>query len=129
VAIEQAVDEVKIAWSAAAGADRDFAGKVSLGAGGESSHFFMPYVEPIDLSILADGVREAVEGVAGDSVDSFYACFDEGLYEYFGYGFRHLGASFRLSGPGGTLDATERFDSRLEGTDFGFFASGRMLFG
>jgi len=76
VAIEQAVDEMEIAWSAAAGADSDLAGKVSLGARGKSGHFFMPHVEPIDLSVFTDGVGEAVEGVARDAVDSFHACFD-----------------------------------------------------
>src|SRR5271156_2114625 len=87
---------MEIAWSAAACTDGDLAGKVSLGARGEGGHFFVPYVEPIDLSILADSVGETVEGGAGDSVDSLYACFDQGLDEYFGYSFRHMGASFRF---------------------------------
>jgi hypothetical protein len=76
MAIEQAINEVKVAWPATACADGNLAGEMCLGARGESSHFFMPYVEPIDLFVFTDRIREAVEGVAGDSVDSFYACFD-----------------------------------------------------
>jgi hypothetical protein len=80
-------------------------------------------VEPIDVFAFADGVGEAVEGIAGNSVDSFYAGFDQGLDKYFGYGFRHMEVSLHLE-LRCILDATERFDSRLERRDFGFFSRG-----
>ncbi len=73
MAIEETVDEMEVAWSAASGADGDLTGKVSLGARGKSSHFLMPYVEPVNLFVLADGVGEAIEGVARNAVDSFHA--------------------------------------------------------
>src|SRR5882672_8496713 len=43
VAIEQAVDEVQVAWSAASSADSQFAGQVGLGAGGEGGDLLVPH--------------------------------------------------------------------------------------
>ena len=70
MAIEKTVDEVKIARSAAAGADRELAGQVRFGARGEGRHFLVAHVNPLDFRLPANGVREAVEAVANDSVYS-----------------------------------------------------------
>ena len=73
MAIEKAVYEVKIAWSAAAGADRELAGQVRFGARREGSHLLVAHVNPLDFRLPANGVREAVEAVANDSVYSLNA--------------------------------------------------------
>ena len=50
MAIEQAIDEVKIARAATACAHSDLSGKMSLRTGGKRGHLFMPHVQPFDLS-------------------------------------------------------------------------------
>jgi hypothetical protein len=56
MAIEEAVDEVKIARPAAAGTYRNVPRKVSFRAGGECGGLFMPYMQPLDLFALPDDV-------------------------------------------------------------------------
>jgi hypothetical protein len=60
---------------ATARAHSDFTGKVSFGARRESGYLFMPYMEPFNLFVFADGVSQAIQGVTRNSVDSFYARF------------------------------------------------------
>ena len=55
MAIEQAVDEVQIARAATAGADRELAGQMRLGARGEGRHFLVADVNPLDLRLAANG--------------------------------------------------------------------------
>ena len=57
VAIEEAIDEVKIARTATTGAHRDLSCKVSLRTGGKRRHLFMPYMQPFDLFAFPDNVR------------------------------------------------------------------------
>ena len=73
LAIEEAVDEVKIARTATTGAHRDLSCKVSLRTGGKRRHLFMPYVQPFDLFAFPDDVRQPVQGIANYPVDPFYA--------------------------------------------------------
>ena len=70
MAIEKTIDEVKIARSAAAGTDRERPGQVRFGARGEGRHFLVAHVNPLDFRLPANGVREAVEAVANNSVYS-----------------------------------------------------------
>ena len=54
MAIEEAVDEVKIARPATAGTYRNVPRKVSFRAGGECGGLFMPHMQPLDLFALPD---------------------------------------------------------------------------
>jgi hypothetical protein len=73
MAIEEAVDEVKIARAATARAHRELSGKMSLRAGGKRGYLFMPYMQPFDLFALPDDVGQPVQGVANHPVDPFHA--------------------------------------------------------
>jgi hypothetical protein len=50
VTIKQAIDEVQIAWSAAACAYRELSRQMRFGAGGEGGYLLVPDVKPLDLA-------------------------------------------------------------------------------
>src|ERR1700756_4914437 len=72
VAIEEPVDQVQIAGSAATRAYRQLARQVRLGTGGERSGLLVAHMHPVDLSLPADRVRKPVEAVADDAVDALH---------------------------------------------------------
>ena len=74
MAIEQAVDEMEVAWSATSGADGDFSGQMGFRAGGEGRDLFMPDVNPLDLSLAANRIGEAVQAVTDNAVDALDPC-------------------------------------------------------
>jgi hypothetical protein len=65
--VEQPVDQMQIARSAAAGAHREIAGQMRLGTRGEGGHFFVPDVHPLDVTAAAHDVSDAVEAIADDA--------------------------------------------------------------
>jgi hypothetical protein len=68
--IEQSIDEVQIAGSAAACADGEFSRQMRLGAGRECGDLLMAYVEPLDLAVAAHGIGQSIEAVADDAIDA-----------------------------------------------------------
>src|SRR3954469_22633223 len=68
MAVIQSVDQVQIARSATAGAYRQASGEVSFRSRGKCCDFFMPRMYPLDLVLLADGVSDPVQRIAGDTV-------------------------------------------------------------
>jgi hypothetical protein len=89
-AIEEAVDEMQIAGSAAPRTDRELSGQVRLGAGGEGSGLLVSHMQPLDLALPADRVGEAVEAVADDTVDALDAGRGEGFDELISDGLHGL---------------------------------------
>ncbi len=83
VAVEEAVDEVQVAGTAAGGADGERAGEVGFGSGGEGSDLFVADVRPLEGAIFADSVGEAVEGISRKAVDAFDACVLEAFHDDF----------------------------------------------
>ena len=77
--VEQAVDEVKVAGTAAAGADRELSREVGLGAGREGGVLFMAKVNPLDGFHTAQRIGEAVQRISYDAVDALDARLGEGL--------------------------------------------------
>src|ERR1700733_7981577 len=80
MAVEQAVDEVQIARAATAGAHRERPGQVGLGAGGEGTDFLVPDMDPFDLALPAQRVRQSVQAVANDAIDALDARRGQNLY-------------------------------------------------
>src|SRR5262249_50081848 len=68
MAVEQAVDEMQIAWSAAAGADRKLTREMRLAGSGKRRDLLVPHMNPFDLALMAQRVGEPVETVADDSI-------------------------------------------------------------
>jgi hypothetical protein len=52
---------------------------MGVGAGGERRGFLVSYVNPARILSPPDRVRDAVERVSGDSIDSFYSGARQGF--------------------------------------------------
>ena len=70
--IIQSVDQVQVAGTATACAYRQLARQLRLGAGRKGSRLFVPVMDPFDLLISSQFIRNAVEGIPYHSVDAAY---------------------------------------------------------
>ena len=68
--VEQTVDQVQVAWAAAAGADRRLPGQRRIGRRRECGGLLVTDVLPTDFAGAPDRVGEAVEAVTGEAVDA-----------------------------------------------------------
>src|SRR6516225_11396521 len=62
---------MQVAWSAAAGADRELTREMGLATGGERRDLLVPDVNPFDLALASQRVGQPVEAVADDAVNAF----------------------------------------------------------
>jgi hypothetical protein len=69
MAIEQPVDEMQIAWSAASRANSKLARQMRFSTRGERRDLLVPDVDPFDLASATKGVRQAIETITDDTVD------------------------------------------------------------
>nr|GEU28584.1 hypothetical protein [Tanacetum cinerariifolium] len=70
LAVEQAVNQVQVAGTAAARAHGQLAGEVRIGAGCKGSAFLVAHVDPGDALLAAQRVRETIERIAHHAVDA-----------------------------------------------------------
>src|ERR1700761_7790319 len=89
LAIEQPIDQMQIAGTAAAGAHGKVAGEMSFGPRRESGSLLMAHVDPIDRFSSPQRIGNAVEGVADHTVDAFDASLLEGFNQVFGCSLAH----------------------------------------
>lgn len=68
--IVEAIDEVKIARTAGAGADSETAGDLGFSSSRESCDFLMADMNPFDVAGLAQRLGQPVEAVADDTVNA-----------------------------------------------------------
>jgi hypothetical protein len=87
--VKQTVDEVQIAGTAASRAYREFAGQMRLSSRRKRCNLLVPDMEPLDLAMPADGVRQTVEAVANNPVDALNPCGGKCLDELVRYGLCH----------------------------------------
>ena len=73
MAVEQAVDQVQVARTTAAGAHGQLAGQMRLGARREGRALLMAHVDPLDRLLSPQRIGEAVQGVADNAVDALNA--------------------------------------------------------
>ncbi len=83
VGLEHAVDEMQAAGPARAGAGRELARQVGLGARGECRRFLMPHMDPLDVAAV-NGVGDMVERVSDDAVAMLDARVLKGFDDEFG---------------------------------------------
>src|SRR5277367_5063301 len=83
LAIEQTVDQMQVARTAAAGADRKASGEMGLCSRCESGGLFVAHVDPVNRLPSSQRVGKAVERIADNSINPFHAgllkCFDKEL--------------------------------------------------
>src|SRR5580658_5094911 len=99
MAVEQSVDQMQIARSAAAGAYREITCQMGFCAGREGGHFFVPNVHPLDISATAHDIRQAVEAIADDAEYALHTGRHQGIYELIRHGPSHLCCSLSLLRP------------------------------
>src|ERR1700757_2704137 len=85
---------MQIPRTAASGADRQFAREMRFGTSRERGRLLMAHVDPLNLRACAHRIRDAVERVAADAVDSLNAGFQQNVYKQVSYSLCHL-CSFR----------------------------------
>jgi hypothetical protein len=90
----QSVDEVQVAGSTTAGADREVAGELSLCARGKGGCLLVAHVNPTHVLMLADAIGDSIQGVTSNSVDTFHAsggkCIDNDFSNILGQSFSFL---------------------------------------
>jgi hypothetical protein len=89
MAVEKAVDQVKVARAAAACADRKLARQMRFSTRGECCAFLVTRVDPFDSTHSPEGVRQAVERIADDAVNVLDACQLENASNVVGRGHGH----------------------------------------
>src|SRR5262249_44757612 len=97
VAVEQTVDEMQVAGSAAAGADRELAREMRFAAGGKRRDLLVPDMNPFDLALMAQRVGQPIEAVADDAVNALDSRGEKNLGELIRYPLCH--GSFPVSAP------------------------------
>src|SRR5262249_4388448 len=89
LAVVQAIYQVHVPGSAAAGADRKFSCEMRLGTGGECSDLLVAYMYPLDLALAADRIGQAVQAIADDTVYSLDAGGSEDFRKLISYCLGH----------------------------------------
>jgi len=69
--IEQTVDEMQVAGSAASCADRELSRQMRLGAGREGRDLLVPHMDPFDLALAPNCVRQPIQAISDDTVNPF----------------------------------------------------------
>jgi len=77
MSIEESVDQVKAAGTAAATAGREFPAELSLGARRKRGGFFVAHVNPLNSPIYSQSIRHRIQAVAHDAVESLDARFNK----------------------------------------------------
>jgi hypothetical protein len=94
MAIEEPIDEVEIAGAATPGADRQLAAYVRISARGESRHFLVADVDPLNSFLSVYLVEYSIERIADYSVDSLHSTRRERRYQALCYPWHNLFSPF-----------------------------------
>jgi hypothetical protein len=73
LAIVKAIDQVQVSGTAASGAYSQFAGQMRFRARRERPCLLITHADPLDILAGANRIRDAIERVAGDAVNSLNA--------------------------------------------------------
>src|ERR1700754_551076 len=77
--VVQAINKVQISWTTASGAHGQFARKMGLGASRECCHLFMADMDPLNLFASANRIRNSVERISADAINSLDSCFHQNI--------------------------------------------------
>src|SRR2546422_589007 len=80
VTVVEAVDQVQITGATTAGADCQASAEMRVRARSKRRRLFMSHVNPLDIVPFAEGIRDAIERVARDAVDSLDASSSQSLH-------------------------------------------------
>src|SRR3984957_8242085 len=93
LAIVKAIDQVHIPRPAASGAYRQLVGEMRLRAGRERGCLLMTHANPLDVFVGANRIRDAIQRVAWDPVNSLNVRSHQHVYQQVSHSLCH-GHSF-----------------------------------
>src|SRR3984885_3882940 len=93
LAIVQAIDQVHVSRPAASGAHRQFASEMRFCAGREGGCLFMAHANPLDVLAGANRIRDAIERIARDAINSLNVRSHQDVYQQVSHSLCH-GDSF-----------------------------------
>jgi len=88
--VVEAINEVQVSWTAASGIHGQFASEMGLGTRGERCCFFMADMDPFNLSASANRIRNSVERISADAVNSLHSCFHQNIYKQVSHSLSHI---------------------------------------
>src|SRR5277367_1349727 len=92
IGLIDAIDEVEAAGPAGTGTGHELACELRFRARSEGARLLMAHMDPFDLALM-DGVGDAIERVADDSIASLYAGCLQCLDYYVSHSFTHCTTS------------------------------------
>ena len=118
--VVEAVEQVDGPGPAGGEADAQPPGELGVAAGGEGRRLLVPALDEADLVlVLAQGLEDPVDPVAGQAEGRVHAPVDQLLDDHVARGLRHLSASSRCLGKrrgmNGGGERTPRYDGHLFG--------------
>src|SRR5258706_256728 len=93
LAVEQAVDQMEVAWTAAPGTHGKAPGKMGFSPRCKCRGLFMTHVDPVDRLSPPQCISNAVERVSDHPVDALHARLLEGFDQIFRCSFAHQPSS------------------------------------
>src|SRR6202521_3095522 len=89
LAIVKAIDQMHVSRPAASGAHRQFASEMRFCTGGERGCLLMAHANPLDVLAGANRIRDAIERIARDSVNSLNVRFQQDIYQQVSHSLCH----------------------------------------
>jgi hypothetical protein len=89
LAIVKAIDQVHVSRPAASGAHRQFASEMRFCAGREGGCLFMAHANPLDVLAGANRIRDAIERIARDSINSLNVGSHQDVYQQVSHSLCH----------------------------------------
>src|SRR5262252_2545918 len=83
---------MQVPWSAAAGAYRQCAREMGLGAGGERGCLFVSHMHPAHAFSTTNRIRDPVEGIAAHTVHALHSCRQQDLDKQISHTLCHVHA-------------------------------------
>jgi hypothetical protein len=77
VSVEKAVDEVKVSGASGTRTGGKLPGELGLCSGRKRTGFFVTHMDPLNLAVQAQGIRNRIQAVAYDAVNSFDTRLDK----------------------------------------------------
>jgi hypothetical protein len=89
VGVEQSVDQVQIARTAAPGTNRQLTRELCLGSGRERRSLFVANIHPLDFTTAVESVGHRIEAVADETVNSLDTTFGKSINQLLCHGSGH----------------------------------------
>src|SRR5216684_2618838 len=87
MAVIEPINQMQVTGTAAAGADRQTPCEMRFRSSSKRRRLFMPYVNPLHSFACANRIRDPVERVAGNAVNSLNSCFRQYIHQQVCYVF------------------------------------------